>query len=153
MTGIVLFIANLFLVLGLFELYKFFFSPNGLVGGGIFILFWLNICLCSHWNEHHRPLGSLSDRELTDLESTWLTTRGFQKSSAMPSILSRLQWGNDRHALIRGLRRALEIREEILKRAKERSADFAVGKIARLEEDIKRNRDAIAELESELAPL
>lgn len=146
MTGIVLFIANLFLVVGLFELYKSFFPPNNLVAVGIIMLFWLNIFLYSHWSEHHRRLGSLSDWELTDLESTWLTTRGFQKSSARPSILLRLQVGNDRPALLRGLRRALEIREEVLKRAKERSADYEVGKIATLEEDIKKNRDAIAKL-------
>jgi hypothetical protein len=153
MTGIVLFIANLAMVVGLFELYKSFFPPNGLVAVGIIILFWLNIFLYLHWNEHHRRLGSLSDGELSDLESTWLTTSGFQKSSARPSNLLRLQCGNDRHALLRGLRRVLEIREEVLKRAKERNVDYEVGKIATLEEDIKINRDAIAKLESELAPL
>lgn len=84
MTGIVFFIVNLAMVVGLFELYKVFFPPNGLVASGVIILFWLNILVYLHWSEHYRRVGSLSDRELSDLESTWLTTRGFQKAQQGP---------------------------------------------------------------------
>jgi hypothetical protein len=150
MTVGMLIAANLFFVIGLFKLYIYFFPPNGIVAAGSVICFWLNIILFSHWNEHHRRVHSLSDRALEELESAWLETKGFYKSSIRPSIMLRLICGKDRQALLKGLHRVLEIREEILKRTKEKKESCNAGKIAKLEDDIKANKDEIAKLELEL---
>jgi hypothetical protein len=150
MTSPIFLIVNFVFVVGLVKLYSIFFSLNGLVSVGAMIYFWLSFFVFSHWNDHYRRLDSLSDRALEELESTWLLTTGFYRSSARPSIISRLRFGNDRHALLKGLHRALEIREEVLRRTKEKNASYHVGKIAKLDEDIKTNKDAIARLESEI---